>query len=231
MVSNKEEHDRLLALKPSEANHEDCIYCKEQNHPGGDVKTYDETEFTEALSAAVELATAPLKEELATLKSSQAQADVEGQIAALKTQHETEVNAIRAELDVANVAKSAAETAVAEAAQGLADLEAYLQGEADALAEAELAKARIDSRTEAVKEFNLDEDYVTAQVERWSKMSDEDFANLTETLRVVAGKAPANLEEVPLSTAMSGNRPASTKASAVSGVFGLIRAGVDPRNS
>lgn len=236
MVSKevKEEHDRLLAEKPDEVVHDDCPICQaNENHPGGDVKTYDESEFTAALSAAVEEATAPLKAELADFKAKATDAEVEAQIAALKTEHDTAIEAVKSELDVATVAKSAAETALAEAEAKVEEIKTWLEAEAEALAEAALVAERVEAREEAVKDLGLDEDYVKANLERWTAMDDDQFTAYIQDVRTAAGveaKAPVT-SGAPISTAMSGTRTPSAKTSASGDVFAMLRAGVDPRTS
>lgn len=200
-------------------------------------KTYSEEDLTKAVSTAVDAAVAPYKSELETLKASLAENDFEARIEAIKAEAAEQLAVVQAELDGAMVAKAAVESAVAERDAEITAIKEYLAGEVAAAQAAADAEARKGAVVEAVKEFGLKEDFIEARLESWSAMDDEAFSELVETLRVVASaevipSTDGTDSKIPVSTAMAGTRPApSAKTSAISDMFAVKRAGVDPRTS
>jgi len=231
----KEFHDILLRDKPETADHvaEDCPFCNEaftsnNNYSigGGDMKTYNEDEFTTAvteavapLQAAAEIKISELQSEIEELRTSQARNELEGQIAGLQ-----------ADLDLAEIRVAAAEAKYDE-------LLSYLDAEAAASEQAALAHARREIRREAVKSVApFADEYVDANLDRWVAMEDEAFEAVLEDWKIVASTTPHSVEDVAEvdlipETAMSNvrNDDHTANGSLAADVFGARNRGVDVR--
>jgi hypothetical protein len=228
--SLKEQHDNLLANQPDGANHdtENCPWCNpDLNNPeGGDMsKTYTEDELREAVLAEV----GPIKAELDALRADAAEGEVAARIEAMKAEFEEKITELQTNLDNAELAKAAAETARDE-------IVAWLQAEADAATEAAEIAARRDARLAAVKEAapQFKDDYIAERAERWTQMDDEAFEALVEGFKEIAAQAPApvnvtNNTIVP-DTALETTRHPESTGSAFRDVLNLTRAGYDMRD-
>lgn len=226
----KDLHDKWLAEKPEGAEHEaeGCPHCNpnltENPVGGGDMKTYTETEFNEAVQAAVASALTDAQNEITNLKD-QVSSLTE---AASEAEEKSEVAKIQAELDKAEVRVSAAEEKYNE-------LVAYLQAEADAAAAAaELAEKR-EARRVAMKEHtSLSDEKIEERLDLWVAMEDEAFEAHLEDLKALsaAKQTEGSNENAGRETAMNNvrNEGANTTASIASEVFGARNRGVDIRN-
>lgn len=184
------------------------------------MKSYTEDE----LRAAVEAAVGDLRTELDGLRASAAEQETAAQtqtrIDEATAPLEAKVTELQAQLDAA-VLETAAEKARADA----------FEAEKVAAAEAATLEARKDERLAKVKEVaNFPADYLTANADRFVAMSDEDFEARLEEYRQIAAKATGT-EGVPASTALLATREGGSpkSGSAVSDLFAMRRAGIDPR--
>lgn len=216
-------HDLLLAGKPAGATHpDDCPVCATAPGPqeGADLNTYTEDE----LRVAVEAAVGDLKAELDTFRSSQEAAAVDARITKSVTEATEPLSAkiteLQADLDAAVLA-TAAEKARADT----------LETEKMEAAEALIASARKEERLAKVAEVAaFPQAYLDANAERFAAMSDEDFEARLEEYRQIATKSPA--PGLPLKSALKATTDSGgddKPTSAVSALFAMRRAGIDPR--
>lgn len=223
------EHDRLLSIKPDGVEHDvaTCVFCTSNNSnppEGGDMNTYTEDELT----AAVREAVAPVQAELDALRSSLAEGEVEERIAAARAELEAQIATLQTELDAATVRATAAE----EAHAGVV---AWLEAEEAARQAAAELEARQVARREAISEIaSLSDEYVEANIDRWTAMDDEAFEVMLEGLKAVATAAreaaPAPLPTgLPAETAMSHSTSNNPGHSAVAELHAAVRGGFDPR--
>jgi TolA-binding protein len=228
MTSLKEEHDRLLAEKPEDAEHDtaSCVFCSNEPIPneGGDMKTYTEDELTSAVSEAV----APLLAELTALKEERSQDEVEARIAQAKAEAEAQVTEIKNQLD-------AAELRASEAQKAFEDLVALLTAEEAAREEAARVEQIRESRKAEIKAVAgaFTDEQIEEKLDRWVAMDDDAFAELVESLKLVSSAAAtANTglpASVPAETAMSHTRTNQGTTSSVGDLFDLLKNRVDPR--
>jgi len=218
----REIHDALLAEKPDAAAHDSagCPICIGTSPLEGAPVNYTEEE----LRAAVEAAVGDLRTELDALKASAAEqetaAQTEVRLAEAKAPLEAKVIELQTALDAA-VLEAAAEKTRADA----------FEAEKVAAAEAATLEARKDERLARVKEVaNFPADYLTANSERFVAMSDEDFEARLEEYRQIAAKATGT-DGLPATSALLATREGGSpkSGSAVSDLFAMRRAGVDPR--
>lgn len=205
-------HDRLLAQKPEGAEHDStgCALCAMD---AADEPTTTErggspmADFTQeqvdsmiavAVSKAIEDATGPLQSRIVELEASKQTDEIEAAVADATATLSTEAARLQSELDAANVAKTAAETA-------LADLEAArVQAEADR-EEAERVSQLKDKRIEeATAAAVLDEDYIKEHADRFAAMSDEDWAFNLDEWKLIASKTGTTKR--PVTTAIHASR-------------------------
>jgi hypothetical protein len=234
----KEQHDRLMSVKPADVSHENCNICtptpvgQENSIEGGDMsKSYTEEEFTAAVLEAV----TPVKAELDKLRTSQAQVEIDAAITAAVETVEAKVAQLETELDAAKVEAAAIE-------QKFNDTVVILLAEAEEKAEAELRESKRDERRAAVKAATaLADDYIDSKLDRWVAMSDEDFAAIVEDWKA-AGVKPAATQDAATAgkegsgldaaadTAMNNTRTEGTQdLSDAKLVFGAHLSGTDIR--
>jgi gas vesicle protein len=238
MDSLKEQHDRLLADKPDGVEHDaaTCILCKPDaitNGPkdisteGGDMKTYTEDDFTQAVEAAVEAAVRPLQTELDAVKASQAQGEVDAQVTAIKAELEQKIGELQSELDKA-------ELRVSEATKERDDIVAYLEAEANAVAEAAKLEEVKSARLEVIKEAaSFTDQYIADNLDRWVAMDEDSFASVVEDWKSISTPAPKETAttdlKAPLETALK-NESNTTTVSDAALVFGAREHGINIRN-
>lgn len=187
------------------------------------MKTYTETEFNEAVQAAVASALTDAQNEITNLKDQVSNLTE----AASEAEEKSEVAKIQADLDKAEVRVSAAEEKYNE-------LVAYLQAEADAAAAAaELAEKR-ETRRAAMKEHtSLSDEKIEERLDLWVAMEDEAFEAHLEDLKALSAAKQTNTNEnASRETAMNNvrNEGGNTTASIAADVFGARNRGVDIRN-
>lgn len=230
VLSDKEIHEQLLSEMPEGASHEEaeCPFCKSGNSfGGGDMSTYTEDELNNAIKEAV----APVKEEAASKI-----ADLESEISSLKS--EADEDAATAELDELKAQLTAAEERATAAEASVTEVHTWLEEQAELVEIAEYLTAVKAERLDAVKEIaSFTDEQIEARIDRWTEMSDEDFASSLDDLKLAVESAKASKEETEtespvaeksLETAMSHTRTsdASTTSDASSVVFGARRSGV-----
>jgi hypothetical protein len=198
------EHDRMLAEKPDDAEH-DVANCKFCSNEGGDMsKTYTEDE----VRAAIEEALAPVQAELETIRASEAEEAVAAKVAEAVSEKDEEISQLHGTID----------TLTLRAEKADADYDgviAWLEGEKTAAEEAAAIAARKDERLASVKEVaSFADDYLEANTDRWVALDDAAFASLLEDWKAVAASKPnvadeANEEistEIPVATAIEASR-------------------------
>lgn len=234
-MPNKEEHDVLLATRPTEATEEeyqallaahaelDCPFCEvittiDNSQEGGDMETFTQEEVEAKISEAV----TPLLAEIEGLKGSISQSEAETEIAAAVAEVEAAKKEIEDRLDAAVLD---AENAKAELAAVIAFLESAVE-EAAALAQYEADKAE---RIAAIKESTaFSDDYIAENIERWMKDSAEEFELRVADWSATSVKPAATeevAEEVVLDTAISTVRStASAQVDLKDSLGGLLEA-------
>lgn len=201
-VEQKLLHDQLLELKPEDSSHDSltCPICT----PEGGVSMSDN--FTQAdLDAAVEEALKPLQDQINTLTASKEEVEIQARIDEATAGLTTEVDDLKAQLDVATVEASTSKETLTNALAYLEDVKT--QGEALVA----LAAAR-DDRIAKIAEVapTMPEDHVQANADRWALMPEEDFDAMIASFKVVTAAngttppatPPANTE-IPSGTVMT----------------------------
>lgn len=211
----RKEHDDLISTKPDtmsegefaaliEDHKPNCPFCNDieqaQLIPGGG--DMEKTFSQEELDAAVEAAVAPIQAELASLKDSAEETEVDNRVAEAKAEADEKVAQIQKDL----------EDAVLEAANTKTELEnvlAYLSSVKESAELAEWAEALRSHRKAQVEEAsNFDEKFIEANLDRWCAESDEDFdARVSEWAASKVSKAEVEGEQASLTTSMNNVRP------------------------
>jgi len=229
-ASLKEKHDELLENMPEGASHdkENCPFCNPSG--GGDeMNTFTEDELNtavaEALAPVKEAAEAEisrLKDEIAELSDAQAAdeaAEVEERITSLQT-----------DLDKAEARASEAEARVEE-------ILSWLEEQATLAEIAEYLTAVRAERTELIRSAaHFSDEYIDANIDRWSSMSDEAFAALVADMEAIKEASKGSLQETsehsddkpPAETAFENTRSDSKPVSAGL-VWSARRDGIDVR--
>jgi molybdopterin-guanine dinucleotide biosynthesis protein A len=196
----KEQHDKLLAEKPEDVEHDtaNCVICTPNaittnttNPEGGDMKTYTEDEFTAAvqeavaaLQAANDTKVADLQTKVDELTSKSEQDEFESQIADMQ-----------AKLDLAEAA-----TAVAE--KEASDIVAFLEDLGAKAVEAARIEDLKAARRIAIAEVTaFSDEQIDAKIDRWVAMDEETFDAILEDFKAVAAKVPSETETVSEETA------------------------------
>jgi chromosome segregation ATPase len=193
-IGDQQLHNLLLGFKPSEAQHDAslCPFCDEADDgsashiddipEGGDMS--NQTHTDEDFEA--------VKSELEELKASQEQAAIEARIDELKSEHETALADLQAQLDTAQASLDA-KTAQYD------ELVAFLQEEADRAEAEKQMEARRGEVAERVSEIFSDEEYIAANLDRWVAMSDEALEqNLSDAKAAQQAISSAGSERKPL---------------------------------
>lgn len=185
-----------------------------------------ETFTKEQVEAQIAEAVRPLREQLAELEKAAQDTEVGKAVTAAIEPLNEQIAVMQAKLDDAEVRATAAENAKNE-------LESFW---AQAIADHEEAQARKDreaQRVEAAKAAGvLSEEYITANAERFSSWSDEEFAARLEEWTAVAAQAKAE-SEIPANTGFQAareNASATTNGSNLSLLREMRSALVDPRS-
>lgn len=234
----KELHDALLADRPDGTEHSavDCQFCESEapvemasadDSTGGNVseKTYTEAEYTD-LSVKV----SALEAQIAELTKAAKDEAIDARILEAKADLEAQVTDLQSKLDAAVLETETARTE-------LADLNAFLESEAAASAEAAALEARRGERIAQVKEVaSFPDEYLDENADRFAAMSDEAFTAALEDWKAIASKPKAKAEaadagELVLDTAMTASRSTNTNTdtSVLRDVLALRQAGVDVR--
>lgn len=229
----KEQHDKLLLEKPDGVSHDaaSCNFCTPANlvgheisTEGGDMTTYNDEDFTKAVQAAV----APVQAELDRLRASLATSEVETQIAEAVAGVTAELDAAKADLDSAMVRATAAE-------KERDDIVAYLEAQAQEIAQAAERESKREARRAAVKEASsLTDEYIDANLDRWVAQDDETFeavlADWKAIPKSVATEENSEGEQSQLrDTAINNTRNEGGKTSDSKLVFGAMVGGTDIR--
>jgi hypothetical protein len=189
------------------------------------MKTYTETEFTEAVQEAVAPVKAAADQEIAQLKS---------ELDELRNAQEAE--AAQGELDAIRTQLDAAEARASEAEARVAEILAWLDTEsAAAEAAAVLETLKTERRAAVAESASFSDEYIDSNIDRWAALSDEDFAALVEDWKAISASSKASVEgetgtKIPAETAMSHTRETNTTTSAASTIWGAARRGVDIRS-
>lgn len=145
----------------------------------------------EDLDAAVAEATAPLLEELNTLKSSQEEQEINARIEELKTEHASQVAELQAQLDSAVLERDTSKGQYDELVAALESAEA-------AEVEAAIFAAVREERIAQVKEVaSFSDEHIEASADRWAAMEQDAFeASLSDwSAAVESAKAVQSGEE------------------------------------
>ena len=234
-ITLKELHDDLLSRKPEGASHPaDCPLCQSSggdeamNIDGGEMATYSE----EDLKSAIEEAVKPLQARITELETSHEAAELDSKIAEVKTPLETQIAELQSELDAAKVE-------AASARDELNNTVEYLTGLASEAAEKAAFETLREERVAQIREVaSFDDEYVSANADRWTRMDDEAFAAALEDWKLISAKsesasASKTKEEIPGETVMQ--TAAETASAKVTGmdalreIMDLSLRGADPR--
>lgn len=230
MSSLKEQHDKLLAEKPDDVEHDtaNCVICTPNtittNPGGGDMKTYTEDEFT----AAVQEAVASLQS-INDTKVADLQTKVDELTAKLELdEFESQIADMQAKLDLA-------EAATAVAVKETVDLVAYLEGlEAEAAEAARLETIKTDRRAAIAEATAFSDEQIDAKIDRWVAMDEDMFNAILEDLKAVAASIPVETEIVSTEsteTAMENVRDVEHSApSPMAGILDARSRGLDVRD-
>ncbi len=185
-----------------------------------------ETFTKEQVEAQIAEAVRPLRDQLAELEKAAQDTEVGKAVTAAVEPLNDQIAEMQAKLDDAEVRATAAENAKT-------DLEAFW---AKAISDQEEAQARKDrevERVEAAKAAGvLSEEYITANAERFSSWSDEEFAARLEEWTAVAAQAKTT-SEIPAKTGFQAARETASASSTGSNLSLLreMRASLtDPRS-
>lgn len=246
MSSLIEQHDELLKTMPEGAVHENCDVCLAKlDNPEGGVErmtTYSDKDLIDAVQAAV----GPLKDELDSLKASQAQEAIDARIAEVQATAEADAETKVQEATTAAVTQAEelqgkldlAEAEANTAKQAYEDLVAYLEtGKAEA-EQAALIETRRSDRKAAVAELGVfTEEQIDAKLDRWVAQEDDVFTDTLEDLKEIAAKAGKTPEPVlgdgKVPTAMDSLRPIENlddRASMFASVNQMHREGKSVKN-
>jgi hypothetical protein len=168
LVNNaKAIHDVLMANMPDDAVHDakTCVVCSVEPEGGKvpDGKTYT----AEEMQAALDVATTPLLQELARFQSAESTAAIDDAVGAVRAELEVRIDELQAELDLTVLGKQAA---IDEFANFKADKEAKEKEDEDAKG----WDAKKAARTkDAIEIASFPEDYVAANADRWTALTDE----------------------------------------------------------
>lgn len=197
-------HDALLAQKPGDVSHKDCLLCpaaretaKEAGQVSDAQRTFTEAEHLTLLTDRVQRETAALTEEKGKL--------------------ETKVSELEARVDVLDAEKAAATT---ERDNVTASFESFKKD----IEEKAAAGERKDTRVARVKAANesLPDDYFSEdRTKRWAEMADEQFEAFVSDLEAV--KVPASAGAGRETAAFTGGTSPTTKTEG--SVFGTFLAG------
>lgn len=227
-------HDRLLAEKPEDAEHDadQCVLCaledpdNQATTPGGSMP---ESFTQEDVDAAVADATAGLQKRLSDLEGQVQETEVGKAVAAAIAPKDASINELQSKLDAAEAARTAAESKLAETEQ-------YWTA---AIAEHEQAvafAARRDARVAAAKEASVfSDEYVAEHADRFAAMEDADFSARLEEWRLIAADRENKVDaaassKVPATTALQASRVDENKSgSALTYISEMRTKGHDPR--
>lgn len=179
-------HDRLLSEMPDGSEHdvESCPICAMEatdNHdtPGGSMP---ETFTQDDIDAAVAAATTSLQQRLGELEAQVQETEVGRAVSEAVAAKETQISDLQSRLDAAEAARTAAENKLTETEQYWTDaIAAHEQAAAFA--------ARRDQRVAKAREAGVfNEDYITANADRFAAMSDEDFDAAVSEWTLIAAK-------------------------------------------
>lgn len=202
-------HDRLLLEKPDGAVHdsEACPLCAMQTPTAheGEMTTYTEDELRAKVEAAVTAASAERDAKIAELTATQQTAEAEAAVKAAKDEADAKI----AELQTALDAKAIEAANVTTEKDGIV---AWLEGErvkaeeaAAVEAAAATAAARKDGRVAKAKEVaGFDDEYLTANADRFAAMSDEDFEAACESWSKISGRKPSTVPPTTLTAGLEG---------------------------
>src|ERR1019366_6937792 len=197
-------HDVLMANMPDDAVHDakTCVVCSAEPE-GGKVPDGKETYTAEEMQAALDVATTPLLQELARYQSAENTAVVEAAVAAAKAELEGRIDELQADLDLAVLGKQAATD---EFATYKADAAAKEKEDEDAKG----WDAKKAARTkDAIEIASFPEDYVAANADRWTALTDEVWEERKAewaAIAPVSGSADRLGTTIPATTALSAAR-------------------------
>lgn len=161
-------------------------------------KTYTEDELKAEIDKAVTDATSELQAKLAELEGSVQQSEIDSAVAAAKAEVEETIKELQAKLDAA-VLEAETEKKARE------ELEANIDAEKKAAEEAAALDARKDAVREQVKDLGFSDDHIKANLDRWAKQSEDEFAKSVEDWRVIAAKEGSG-GAIPSTSAMTASR-------------------------
>ncbi len=225
----QEIHDEWLAQKPEGALHtpDSCPFCVESPTNGLEEGKQVADESVAALQSKDE-EIVKLSAQVADLLAQANESAVEAKIAEARAEGETKVAELQAALD----------TAVLEAEKAKSDhaeLVAMLETAAKEAEEAAGRDARWAGRLEQVKESAswFTDEQVAERQERWTAMSDDEFASLITDFKVATAAKPAPAAGsgpiTPATALVASAGPAGTARSLLADVMLLREQGVDVR--
>lgn len=234
-------HDKVLALKPADVEHntveDPCPFCvkaevlkaaaegtnTDETPKGGSMSTFTQEEVDAAVAEAVSKAVSPLQDRVNELETASKDTEVGSAVAAAVAEKDAAIADLQTKLDDAEARAAAAETAKAE-------VDAWW---ADAIAAEEAAReiaSKRETRVEELKDAKVFADeYVDEHADRFAAMADDDWAARMDEWKAVAA-AKATEEKIPGYTGFQArDESGANTGSALSEIGGLRRALVDPR--
>lgn len=181
-------HDKLLAAAPEGAEHDrvNCEFCSDtedsvpnpEETPVGDTLT--EGEVQRRIDAAVDAATAPLKQKIEDLESVGAEAELEDRIEEATAPLRERVAELESDLEAKDVELKAAKDAHEADMSYLGDL-----------AEQDLVAQRRDARVAEIKDSGVHTaEFCDKMADTWAAMGDEEWATKLAEVADAAANRP-----------------------------------------
>lgn len=227
-------HDEVLQQNPETPHDEStcdiCIAMADDDPQGG--RTVSGETFTKAdLDAAVAEAIAPFVARVQELEAADHEAEVDAKVAAAKAEVETQLAEVQIKLDEAQIKLQAAEEKATAAEAQAETVQKAWDDEKAAVEAAEALEAKKEERVAEVKEVaSFDDDYLTANAERWANMEDDIFKATLEDYKTVAAKAGKSAgTTIPTRTVLETASRDGGGKSALGRMTEMYAAGYDPR--
>lgn len=238
-------HDRLMADKPDEIEHDPagCVFCiaaldtdpKNQPPGGPDMGDFTQAqvdELVEAAKAEAKKTTDALQARLDELEAASKDTEVGKAVAEAVAPLQTSISELQSKLDAAEAAKTTADANLADA---LAFLEAEQTAQVEAAAVAERKDARLAEAAELKTKGGapvFDEKYLAENADRFAAMDDEAWASRLDEWKLIASANPAAAPATPPGkTAFQASRQTTDPAngSSLHLISEMRRDGQDPR--
>lgn len=205
-------HDDLLNGIPEGVEHDsaDCPICQSNTdtNEGGVSMEITQADLDAAVEAAVEAATKPLQDQIATLTASEEEVAIQARIDEATNPLKEQVTELQAKLDVAVLEATQAKETLTSTVAYLEDV----KGQEEALIA--LADAKEERLAKIAEVASFSEEFIATNGDRWALMAQEDFDTLIESFKQVS-TASSTVErpdvKIPEATAMTAARETSSR--------------------